>query len=253
MKKFGILTLLLCLGLQSQSQVLITLLLGDKLNSDGLEFGLEAGLNVSSLSGLETNRPLTNLNLGFYFDIRMKNNWYVYTGCLVKSNTGAKNLTDTDLSVLNATKYVGEIDGATLQGNYNQEIRYFMVPVLFKYRFDNNFYVELGPQAGLMYKSYIEFNSDIEGREATIKEFNTDDLNTIDFGASVGVGYKLPTEKGWTVGLRYYYGFTNVYKETIVPSSNNRGFFAKLNIPIGAGKAKAKREAEEAAKTHKSE
>ena len=104
-----------------------------------------------------------------------------------------------------------------------------------------------------MYKSYIEFNSDIEGREATIKEFNTDDLNTIDFGASVGVGYKLPTEKGWTVGLRYYYGFTNVYKETIVPSSNNRGFFAKLNIPIGAGKAKAKREAEEAAKTHKSE
>lgn len=253
MKKLAILTLMLCLGLHSQSQVLITLLLGDKLNSDGLEFGLEAGLNVSSLSGLETNRPLTNLNLGFYFDIRMKSNWYIYTGCLVKSNTGAQDLTDNDLNVLDVTKYEGEIDGILIEGVYNQEIRYFMVPVLLKYRFDNNVYVELGPQAGLMYKSYIEFNSDVEGREATIKEFITDDLNTIDFGASAGLGYKLPTEKGWTVGLRYYYGFTNVYKETIVPSSRNRGFFVKLNIPIGAGKAKAKRGAGEAAKAKKSE
>jgi hypothetical protein len=244
MKKLAILSLFLCFGIQSQSQILITLLLGDKLNSDGLEFGLDVGFNVSSLSGLETKKPLTNLNLGFYFDIRLKNNWYMYTGCLVKANAGAIKLTDNDLDVLNATKYEGEIDGILIEGDYSQEMNYFMVPILLKYRFDNNFYVELGPQAGLMYKSYVQFDSDIEGREATIKEFNTDDLNTIDIGGAAGVGYKLPTEKGWTIGIRYYYGFTNVYKETIIPSSNNRGVFAKLNIPIGAGKAKAKREAE---------
>ncbi len=251
MKKLAILSLFLCFGIQSQSQVLITLLLGDKLNSEGLEFGLEGGVNGSNLNGLETRNPLVNFNLGFYFDILIKENWYVYTGCLVKSNMGVAKLTDNDLIALDATKYEGEIDGILIEGNYSQEMNYFLVPALIKYRWDNRFYVEGGAQFGLMYKSWIQFDSDIEGREATIKEFNTDDLNTIDVGGAVGVGYKLPTEKGWTIGLRYYYGFTNVYKETVIPSSNNRGFFAKLNIPIGAGKAKAKREAEAAAKESK--
>jgi hypothetical protein len=240
MKKLAILSLFLCLGIQSQSQVLITLLLGDKLNSEGLEFGLEGGVNGSNLNGLETRNPLVNFNLGFYFDILIKENWYVYTGCLVKSNMGVAKLTDNDLIVLDATKYEGEIDGILIEGNYSQEMNYFLVPALIKYRWDNRFYVEGGAQFGLMYKSWIQFESDIDGRDATIKEFNTDDLNSFDFGVAGGLGYKLMGGAGWTLGLRYYYGFVDVYRD--IPNSNNSGLFAKLNIPIGAGKAKEKAE-----------
>ena len=76
-----ILFLLIFLGTmaaqQANGQILITLLLGDKLNSEGLEFGLEGGVNGSNLNGLETRNPLVNFNLGFYFDILIKENWNV--------------------------------------------------------------------------------------------------------------------------------------------------------------------------------
>jgi len=64
MRKYFIVLGLLLLGLNVQSQVLISLLFGDKLNSDGLEFGLEGGLNFSKISGLEANKSLRALNLG---------------------------------------------------------------------------------------------------------------------------------------------------------------------------------------------
>jgi len=40
MRKYFVLLSMLLFGLNVQSQVLISLVLGDKLNSDGLEFGL---------------------------------------------------------------------------------------------------------------------------------------------------------------------------------------------------------------------
>ncbi len=97
MKRILLIVALLIAGATAQSQVLITLLLGDKLNSDNLEFGLEGGLNWSSISGMETNNLSRNFNLGFYFDLRIKNQWWFYTGVLVKSNLGVDKLTDTDL------------------------------------------------------------------------------------------------------------------------------------------------------------
>ena len=57
----------------SRSQVLISLLLGDVLNSGGVEFGLTGGANMSWIDGQQDAKHLTTFNIGFYFDIRMKN------------------------------------------------------------------------------------------------------------------------------------------------------------------------------------
>jgi hypothetical protein len=70
-KSFGIIILLFA-STTVQSQVLITLLLGDKLNAPGLEFGLETGVSWAGISNMESNNRLTAFNLGFYFDIKMK-------------------------------------------------------------------------------------------------------------------------------------------------------------------------------------
>ena len=232
MKKIFLIIALLIAGTAAQSQVLITLLLGDKLNSDGLEFGLEGGLNWANVSGLETNDFARKFNLGFYFDIRMKNQWYFYTGVLVKSNLGVDKLTDNDLIMLGATKYTGN-DGLPLVGNYSHKMNTFLVPALLKYKFKNHIYAEFGPQFGLVYKSWIEFESDVDGRDATIKEYNRDILNRIDAGLMVGAGYTLFKGSGWTLGAKYYYGFVNVYKG--MSGTKNSSIFLKLNIPIGAG------------------
>jgi len=50
---------LLLNGINAQSQVLLSLIFGDKLNSDGLKFGLKGGTNFSNISNLEKDKALT--------------------------------------------------------------------------------------------------------------------------------------------------------------------------------------------------
>lgn len=218
-------------GMSTQSQVLLTVLFGDKLNSDGLEFGLEGGFNFSDISQLEANKRLSAFNLGFYFDVRLKDQWNLYTGVLVKAKLGDDNLSANDLEFLGITPNPEE-------GTYSQKINYFVVPALLKYNFKNRIYLEAGPQFSLKHKAWVEFNSDNDERDIRIKDFNKDKINPLDVGVTIGTGYKLMPESGMTVGVKYYYGFANVYKG--VSGTNNSSWFLKLNIPIGADKGKDK-------------
>ena len=211
----------------SHSQVLLSILFGDKLNSDGLEFGLEGGFNWSDIDNLEADQRLSSFNLGFYFDIRLKNQWNIYTGVLVKANLGTDNLSRNDLDFLGITPQ-------TEEGNYSQKLNYFIVPALLKYNFKNRMYLEAGPQFGFMYNAWVEFTAENDSKETRIKNFNKDNINRIDAGFTVGTGYKLRNTEGITLGLKYYYGLTNVYKGV---SGSNNSIFLKANIPIGAGKS----------------
>lgn len=224
MKKLFALCFLLLSSYTVHSQVLIALLLGDKLNSGKIEFGLDGGLNFSTIGNMDSNSYSRELNIGFYFDIKMKEQWYLNTGVLVKSTLGLDNLTEQDLDFLNATTYDAE-------GEYKQRINYFIVPALARYKFKNNMYAELGPQFGLATKAFIQFDSDVDGNEARIRETNTDMINRFDMGIAGGVGYRLLKGLGWTIGARYYYGFLDVYKD--LAGSKNSSLFLKLNVPIG--------------------
>ena len=242
MKKTILLLFSLFVGYTSQSQVLIALLLGDVLNSGKIEFGLDGGANFSTIGSMDSNSWSRDYNLGFYFDIKMKNQWYLNTGVLVKSNLGLDKLSEEDLNFLGASTYDAE-------GDYRQRISYFLVPALAKYKFDNNIYVELGPQFGLARKAYIQFDSDIDGNEARIRETNTDMINRFDMGLAAGTGFRLLKGLGWTVGVRYYYGFIDVYKDLSV--SKNSSLFLKVNVPIGL--SKDKKEEIKAMKTSRAE
>lgn len=224
MKKIIVLFFMLLVGYSVHSQVLIALLLGDKLNTGKIEFGLDGGVNYSNIGNMDSNSYSRELNLGFYFDIKMKEQWYLNTGVLVKSTLGVDKLSEQDLEFLDAAIYDAE-------GDYKQRINYFIVPALARYKFKNNMYAELGPQFGLATKAFIQFDSDVDGNEARIRETNTDMINRFDMGIAGGVGYRLLKGLGWTIGARYYYGFLDVYKD--LPGSKNSSLFLKLNIPIG--------------------
>ena len=73
MKKILVLLILTLNLATAKSQVIISLLLGDKLNTGKIEFGLEGGYNNSTLSGLPGANGMGGFNLGFYFDIKTKN------------------------------------------------------------------------------------------------------------------------------------------------------------------------------------
>ncbi|MEL4454662.1 porin family protein [Lutimonas vermicola] len=223
-EKTFVLILMLLITYSVQSQVLIALLLGDKLNSGKIEFGLDGGLNFSNIGNMDSNSYSRELNLGFYFDIKMKEQWYLNTGVLVKSTLGLDNLTEKDLDFLGVRIYEEE-------GAYKQRINYFIVPALAKYKFKNNMHAEIGPQFGLATKAFVQFDSKIDGNEARIRETNTDMINRFDMGIAGGVGYRLLKGLGWTIGARYYYGFLDVYKG--VSGSRNSSLFLKLNVPFG--------------------
>lgn len=228
MKKSIVVLLISFFAYQAHSQVLISLLLGDKLNSGKVEFGLEGGGNWSHISALQSTKYLPTFNLGFYFDIEIKNSWRLYTGVLVKSNLGSKNLSALDLARLHASTY-------NVSGTYSQKIDYFLVPLLAKYQFKNRIYLEAGTQAGLMSKAWVEFKSDSGDTSAKIKEKNTNAVCRFDFGMLAGMGYKFQKTNGVTIGVKYYYGLVDVYKD-VTGFNNNSSLFLKVNIPVGAGK-----------------
>ena len=151
----------------------------------------------------------------------------MYTGVLVKAKMGDLNLSEDDLAFL-------EVTPNAEAGEYSQKLNYFIVPALLKYNFENRMYLEAGPQFGLMYKSWVEFESNLDNKDIKTKDYNKDKINRLDTGITFGTGYKLMPDSGMTLGLKYYYGFTNVYKG--VSGSNNSSLFLKLNLPIGAGK-----------------
>lgn len=226
MKKYLLIIFLLFTGVQTQGQVLISLLFGDALNSDAIEFGLEGGFNWSNISGMETHKSLRTFNLGFYFDFKIQNQWSIYTGVLVKSNLGVDELSTNDLTFLGTEVYPEN-------GTYSQEMRYFLVPALIRYTFENKIFVEAGAQFGLMYDAWVEYNSNIDGRDATVKEYNKDDINRIDAGIMAGLGYRLNKINGMSFAVKYYYGLVDVYKKR--SGTKNSSIFVEVTVPIGAG------------------
>lgn len=245
MKKLGTLFIVLLFSsFTVHSQVLISLLLGDKLNSDKIEFGLEGGGNFSSIIGMDSKKYVSDWNIGFYFVYKLKKSWYVNTGVLVKAKMGSGKLTQNDLDFLG----VNFPDSCLVDdGDYAQKINAFIVPAMARYMFKNRMYVEFGLQGSLRYKAWVEYNSKDKEELFHIKEYNKKSTNPIDVGALAGIGYRFNNKRtGMTLGIKYYYGFTNVYKG--VPGMHNNSLFVKANIPIGAGEQAQKKREEKAKK-----
>ena len=119
------------------AQILISLLLGDKLNSGKIEFGLDGGMNWADLKNLEPSKSKRAFNLGFYFDIKLFKDpaWMLNTGVIVKSTMG-----DAGLPVYP----LGDpaLDSAFMGGRVIRKVNYFNVPVMMKYNFKNHIFLK---------------------------------------------------------------------------------------------------------------
>jgi len=212
-------------------QVLITILLGDALNTDKIEFGLVGGMNRSYINDISDSKGLNNFNLGFYFHILMKNNSYFSTGVLVKSNVGATGM---------PTYPIGNesFDTVYQNGTLTKKINCFYVPILFHQRFNNRWYIEAGPQLGLIHNPIDVFEvSDYEGDLKYTRKVK-DEYKHIDAGLLGGIGYKFKKEiKSMAVGINYYYGLVDVSNNPDMKIKNSSIYFY-MKIPIGVGKPK---------------
>jgi hypothetical protein len=236
-KKY-ICTIVLVFSLQSaNSQVLISLIFGDKLNSPKIEFGLEGGANLSTISNLENTKSRTDFNLGFYFDFMLKNpSWAINTGVIVKSTLGANGLKVYSLDN-------EELDDAFEGGQVDRKINYFHVPIMIKYKFANHVYVKAGTQLGLLSRANDIFSMSYQGNDLVYENNIRDKIHVIDAGLALGAGYRLMKGNGMNIGINYYYGLVSVMKGDSNPNQYHRSLYLTAGIPIGKAKA-AKKAAE---------
>lgn len=240
MKKYLLVIATVLCAQSVNSQVLISLVFGDKLNSEKIEFGLEGGANFSTISNLEGAKNRTDFNLGFYFDFKLKKPaWMINTGVIVKSTMGADGLAIYSLNNEN-------LDNVFVGGHVDRKINYFNVPIMIKYKFDNNIYIKAGTQLGLLGKAFDEFKNNYEGENVEYKKDIRDQIHVIDAGLAVGLGYRLMGGNGMNIGVQYYYGLVTVMKGDSNPNQYNRSFYITAGIPIGKGKAVKKEEEKKA-------
>jgi hypothetical protein len=214
--------------LQSQAQVLISLVFGEVLNTDKVEFGLSGGMNRSYIYSIGESEGMNNFDLGFYFHILLKNSSYISTGVHVKSNVGATGMTPYPLGN-------NSVDSIYKDGTLTRKIPCFYVPILFHQRFNNRWYVEAGPQLGLIHQSSDVFEVSALDGDFEYKRDVQDQMKHIDAGLMGVVGYKfLPQIKSMSAGVGYYHGLVNVSKNPDVTIKNSSLYFF-IKIPIGAG------------------
>ncbi len=226
MRKTVLLLIFVMLSLAPRAQILISLLFGESLNSPKVEFGLSGGMNRSNIHSLSNSEAMNNFDLGFYFHVLMKNNSYLSTGVRVKSNVGGTGMSTYPIDN-------GAFDSIYQDGILTKEIPVFYVPILFHQRIKERWYIEAGPQLGLIYRAQDVF--EIEGEVGNLR-YERDVQNEykrIDAGILAGIGYKYSKElKSVSYGVQYYYGFVNVSKTPNLTIRNN-AFYLFVRIPIG--------------------
>lgn len=230
MKKFVLISAILLFSRTADAQVIISLLFGETLNTGKVEFGLDGGLNLASIHGIDGAKNLKAWNLGFYFDIKLNNpSWMIHTGVIVKSTLGARNVPLYTLSD-------GNLDSAFSGGSVATKLQYFNVPIMLKYRFRNNFSVEGGVVVGLLRKASDEFTNTVQEEDDLAYERNVKDAyHPLDAGMMIGAGYRLLGGDGINLGVRYYHGLVDTRIDDSTPNQYNRSLYFTVGIPIGAG------------------
>src|SRR5688572_1798951 len=220
---------------QASGQVIISLLLGDKLNSGGVEFGLDGGLSLSNMRGAQQSDYLRAFNLGFYFDIKLKGpHLFLHTGVMVQSVLGAEGLPVYSLND-------PALDAAFAGGSITRRLKYFNMPAAVKYRFSNNFFIEGGPMVSLLNKAYDEFYADVYSKDDLYFERGiVSYIHRLDFGVLAGVGYRLMKGYRMNLAIRYYQGFVDVVIDDSSPNQYNSGLYFAFGIPVGMGKKEKK-------------
>lgn len=152
-----------------------------------IEFGLNTGLNMSSItSGYNSTDSSISFNVGASADYYFSNRWSI-KAILIYDKKGWDN------------DFIGIEDplGPTGVQYYrtNINVDYLTVPVLANWHFGSkrNWYLNFGGYAGFL----------IDAEDTTLKVDLKDNFETTDFGLALGIGVKIPVSDKLKLFLEY--------------------------------------------------
>ena len=174
-------------------------------SAQNVKFGIKAGLNYATFSGdVKESNGIIGFAAGGFANIAI-NEKFAFQPELLFSIQGT-----TD-------KSTNSYSGYSYTNDYTSRVNYLNVPLMFRFKAAEKFYLEGGPQVGfLLSVKRTDKVTRVVGNTTTVTEYssdNKDDVNTVDFGLNFGAGYDFT--KNISVGLRYNLGLSNVAKDVV--------------------------------------
>lgn len=170
------------------------LLLGAALAVSSLtfaqQFGIKGGVNVSNVS--DDSNVETNSRTGFYGGVFMN-------APLAESFSIQPELLYNSVG----SKYDVGNSSATLQ------LDYLTLPVMFQYNVVPQFYLEAGPEFGMLLNAKAKYEGGGISGEA---DLDKDNFNSFNFGLGLGAGFNITNNIG--INARYVAGFTDATDES---------------------------------------
>jgi hypothetical protein len=168
------------------------------------QFGIKAGMNVSSLSkdaDLSDQGSKIGYNAGIFLNAPIAENFSIQPE-LIYNNLGSK-----------VTVNEFDVNGTTYKTEYARHLDYVALPVMFQYNATPSFYLEAGPEFGLLVSARDKRKNTENGTtQSSVKhELNKDDFNTFNAGIGLGAGYYFTPQVGLTA--RYVAGLTDIMKD----------------------------------------
>ncbi len=198
--------------------------------------GANGGIALSSI-GFDPDVSQTQ-HIGFTGGLswRYTSEKYFSTICSIAGEVNFASIGwKEDILTLNDAHVVNS-NGAKEQ--YSRTLNYIQIPVFAHLAWGKeqngfNFFIQAGPQIGLLLSERTSKNYDSPNMDATSGRSNTiiaqesmDVENKFDYGIAAGAGMEYSNKHIGHVLLeaRYYYGLGNIY------GSSKRDFFSKSNI-----------------------
>jgi Outer membrane protein beta-barrel domain len=228
MKKCALFVLILTFAATlGHSQVLIALLFGDKLTSEKFELGIRLAGNWQDLSGLEGTTGRFSIGFGIYGTLRLSEKFSLQPELLFKDPRGAEGV---PLDVFGNPNLDPLLENAAVTA----KLAYVSLPILFKYSLTPKLSLGFGPQIGYLSSARKEYVAQVYAEEDLVfKDDIKSKLNDFDFALAFNLEYKLLKKKGIHIGLRYYLGLTDIFKDNAGDPVRNSVIQVNLGIPVG--------------------
>lgn len=163
--------------------------------------GIKGGVSFTNISNIPYDLTRTTGHGGIYIEANLNRNWAIQPEIL----------------------YAGMGDRYRLvpNGRGTEALSYVQIPVMFKYYPVRQFYVEFGPQLGLLTSA----KEKVAGTSTDVK----DGYNTADFALNFGLGFKVTPVIGFY--FRYNVGLSNLQPDAS-DNYSNRGALLGMDIRL---------------------
>lgn len=179
------------------------------------QFGIKGGMNVSSVSSdatLSDQGSKIGFNAGVFMNAPLATNFSIQPE-IIYTQYGDK-YTQTGRTVL---------EGSTLLTNQTvsnaRHLDYVAVPVMFQYNATPSFYLEAGPEMGLLVSAKNKQKNETSGNTLAESGNYKDSINGFNVGIGLGAGYYFTPNVGLTA--RYVAGLTDFNEDNNVKERNN--------------------------------